>query len=544
LQSPPQKEQKERWVYIVGLIVLLFTIIEAGIFLSDDPKTRIFEANICVHHYKQKDPSAIDSHGTVPEAECKIIAIQQKLAMIIGWQDTFDAIPGLLMAVPLGALADRRGRICIFILSLVGLQLSSAWVLMICYFRELPLQWTWLSSAFSLIGGGSVVAVAMGPTMISDVTPPEKRTHIFLCITAAMVLSEMIAPILASRLMRNGNWPPLLLAFVIQQLGVSIVLFCPETIHTRSPLEPRADDTEGDVEVVQEEPEFGFKAQLGYYKDALVFLRSKPTLMLILFSYLGNRSGRQALQLLVRYASKRYKWEIKEAALLSSFRAATNLLSVAVVLPGFNYVLLDYFRLPLQRADVWLARGSIILFALSFFIMGVAYKPALLLLGLIVYNLGTGHTPAIRSIAIHVIGGQTSPNISKLISLLAITESIGFMISGPLVNKLFNWGMDMGPLWLGLPFLGTSVLYGILTVVIFGIDVKDGDVQCIQVARAGDKGTEFASESSSSLDARSNPERRSTSAGYRREDRKAFDFDPAAERLVPRSSAPRRKKEW
>jgi hypothetical protein len=40
----------------------------------------------------------------------------------------------------------------------------------------------------------------------------------------------------------------------------------------------------------------------------------------------------------------------------------------------------------------------------------------------------------------------------------------------------------------------------------FGIDVKDGDVQCIQVARAGDEGTEFASESSSSLDARSNSE--------------------------------------
>jgi hypothetical protein len=84
LQSPPQKEQKEPWVYIVGLIVLLFTIIEAGIFLADAPKTRIFEANICVHHYQQNDPSAIDSHGTVPETECKITAIQQKLAMIIG----------------------------------------------------------------------------------------------------------------------------------------------------------------------------------------------------------------------------------------------------------------------------------------------------------------------------------------------------------------------------------------------------------------------------------------------------------------------------
>lgn len=337
--------------------------------------------------------------------------------------------------------------------------------------------------------------------MISDVTPPGKRTNVFLCITAAMVFSEMIAPVLASRLMKHGNWLPLLLAFAIQQLGVSIVLFCPETIQTRNPLGPRADDRKGAVEVMEQERGFGSKAQFGYYKDALVFLRSKPTLMLIMFSYLGNRSGRQALQLLVRYASKRYDWEIKEAALLSSFRATTNLLSVAVVLPGFNYVLLDYLRIPLQWADVWLARGSIILLALSFFIMGVASEPALLILGLIVYNLGIGHASAIRSIAIHVIGGQSSPNISKLMSLLAITESIGFMVSGPLVNKLFNWGMDMGSSWLGLPFLGTSVLYGILAVVTFGIVVKDEDVQYIQVARAGDEETESASESSSLLDA-------------------------------------------
>lgn len=111
----------------------------------------------------------------MPEALCKVDPVQQKLAMIFGWQDTFDAIPGLLLAIPFGALADRWGRKWIFLASLIGLQLNAAWVLFICYFRTLPLQLTWFSSVFYLLGGGPVVASALGLTMIADIAPPHQR---------------------------------------------------------------------------------------------------------------------------------------------------------------------------------------------------------------------------------------------------------------------------------------------------------------------------------------------------------------------------------
>ena len=490
--TTPDKEKKKPWVFVVGLILVLVAIIDIGYFLADAPKTRVYEANICLHYFEENDPSKIGPDGTVPEAECKIDVIQQKLAMIFGWQETFDAIPSILLAVPFGALADKWGRKWIFAVSLLGLQLNSAWVLLICYFRSLPLQWTWLSSAFYLIGGGPVVAIAVGMTMFSDVTPPEKRTAVFLYATAAVLLSEMIAPIMASRLMERGDWLPLLLALAIQQVGVSISLFCPETMHMQDLPEPRDGDGDGDgererererdVRLAKKEEGFGFHAQLGNFRDAFVFLKSDVMLMLVVFSYLGNRSGRQAIQLLIRYASKRYNWEIKKAALLLSFRAATNLVSVTIFIPGVNYILLKYLHLPSHWADVWLARGSIFVLACSFFIMGLAFEPALLILGLLVYNLGTGYAAAMRSIAIHVVGGQSSPDIGKLMSLLAITESIGLMFSGPLVNEMFKWGMDMGSAWLGLPFLAMGVLYGLMTLVTFIISVKDNDVEYAEVA--------------------------------------------------------------
>lgn len=172
---PVQSTKNKPWIVLVFLVFVLVTIVDVGAFLAEPPKTRVFEANLCLRYYEEYDPSKIEKDGSVPEALCKIDQVQQKLAMIFGWQDTFDAIPGLVLAIPFGALADKWGRKWIFVASLVGLQLNSAWILLICYFRSLPLQMTWFSSAFYFIGGGPVVASALGITMISDIAPPEKR---------------------------------------------------------------------------------------------------------------------------------------------------------------------------------------------------------------------------------------------------------------------------------------------------------------------------------------------------------------------------------
>jgi hypothetical protein len=128
----PLLPRKKPWITLVVLGLLLITIVDVGAFLADPPRTRIFEANICLHHYRQHDASVIGADGTIPEKLCKIDAVQQKMAMIFGWQDMFDALPGILLAVPFGTLADRVGRKWIFTASLMGLQFSSAWVLVIC----------------------------------------------------------------------------------------------------------------------------------------------------------------------------------------------------------------------------------------------------------------------------------------------------------------------------------------------------------------------------------------------------------------------------
>lgn len=128
--APPKK--KKPWVLLVVLALFLVAVIDVGSFLAEPPKTRVYEANICLSYYREHDTSVIGADGTIPEKLCKIDAVQQKLAMIFGWQETFDAIPAVLLAVPFGTLADRIGRKWIFTASLMGLQLNSAWILLIC----------------------------------------------------------------------------------------------------------------------------------------------------------------------------------------------------------------------------------------------------------------------------------------------------------------------------------------------------------------------------------------------------------------------------
>jgi MFS family permease len=342
------------------------------------------------------------------------------------------------------------------------------------YFKTLPLQLTWLSSAFYFIGGGPIVASAIGITMISDIAPPEKRTTIFLYLTASVLIAEIVAPIVSARLMENGDWFPLVLSLGIQGAGILVAVFFPETLHLRDIPEPRNHEQQSiRLQTLFAKDSFQLQHQLQNFRSAYYFLKSDWTLAMVVFTFMANRLGRQAMSLLVRYASKRYSWEIKKAAYLLSFRAATNLVAVAVFIPLVNLVLLRYLRLPSHWADLWLARGSVILTAVSFVFIGLAAHPAMLVLGLLIFNFGTGYNAAMRSVSIHVVGGQASPDIGKLMSTIAIVESVGAMFAGPLLNQMFQWGMDMGSAFLGLPFLAAVVVLIFVAVVTFAIDVND-----------------------------------------------------------------------
>ncbi|KAK9616804.1 hypothetical protein V6Z98_008196 [Aspergillus fumigatus] len=55
------------------------------------------------------------------DARCKSPDVQGELALVNGWKETLDALPGIFLALPFGLMADQAGRKKVLMLSLIGL---------------------------------------------------------------------------------------------------------------------------------------------------------------------------------------------------------------------------------------------------------------------------------------------------------------------------------------------------------------------------------------------------------------------------------------
>jgi hypothetical protein len=83
-ELPTSKPRKKPWIILVVLVFLLIVVVDIGAYISEPPKTRVYEANLCLRHYQKVDPTQIRDDGTVPEALCKVDDVQQAMAMMYG----------------------------------------------------------------------------------------------------------------------------------------------------------------------------------------------------------------------------------------------------------------------------------------------------------------------------------------------------------------------------------------------------------------------------------------------------------------------------
>lgn len=123
-----QQQQKESRGSIISrpLIqcILIMMLVEFAAPFVDTPSTRVQEEIIC----RSFHPDI--ANGDDPR--CKGDDVQGELAFINGWFLTFTLIPGLVLSVPYGLLADKVGRKFVLNLSILGTVLSVAALVLIC----------------------------------------------------------------------------------------------------------------------------------------------------------------------------------------------------------------------------------------------------------------------------------------------------------------------------------------------------------------------------------------------------------------------------
>lgn len=164
---------------VIVILVLLYLIsMDLGYELILPAQTRVFEKIFCTQYYREHDPSLIGSDGRdgVNEKWCKIKEIQGQLAMLKGWQVTFDSIGMLVFSVPWAYVADTHGRKPVILLLAIALFAKYSYVQLICYLGgSVPLRFSWLSSLHTIFGGSVTVGTALIYTILSDVLAEQQR---------------------------------------------------------------------------------------------------------------------------------------------------------------------------------------------------------------------------------------------------------------------------------------------------------------------------------------------------------------------------------
>ena len=373
-----QRQKRTHWTPII-LIQLMIFLSAMGVVISFAPRTRLFEDIICrkyyaIHNGTTETATGIsttallsstvthfDTSQQAPpsESQCKIAPVQDALAELFGWQAFFDGIPGLLLAMYFGVLADKRGRSGVLFRSLLGQVLAAGWVLYVAWrcssasllssgsdgsdgtvpeddggiiggswTHLLSLKATWLSSYFLIIGGGSTVTSAVGMMIVTDSTTEENRSRVFFAALSTLITAELLGPAASTLMMRKwGLWVPLGVGFGCLVMSAVLTANMPETMHLKRAAPQAAADPEALAHHGEEEYDVDTdasvvnglnttkkngdvnKSAIQVYRHAahtLAYIFSHPSIMFVVAAFLVADYSRQSLVMLMQFVSTRY----------------------------------------------------------------------------------------------------------------------------------------------------------------------------------------------------------------------------------------------
>jgi hypothetical protein len=128
-----------RFLRVVIMVIATVFVIQVADYMVKAPLMRLLEDIICRKYYESAKPADIDFSLPIPEENCKLPPIQSQLAIFKGWDMVISCVPGILLSVPYGILADNHGRRFVLLLGQAGLTLALLWGLFVSEFESFSL---------------------------------------------------------------------------------------------------------------------------------------------------------------------------------------------------------------------------------------------------------------------------------------------------------------------------------------------------------------------------------------------------------------------
>ncbi|OAA55358.1 Major facilitator superfamily domain, general substrate transporter [Akanthomyces lecanii RCEF 1005] len=397
---------QQRAVLVAGSI-MLFTL-ELGSGALNAPFMQLLEDAICRKRYG----------GGSQYDGCDAMPIQSEIAHLVGWATTFKLIPTILLSVPFGLLADKLGRKLTLSLSLLGVMLTVVWQVVVVYFADtIDLRWIWACGVFAIIGGGNAVLTATIYAIVNDVSTPEDR--------------------------------------------LLVAMFMPETKPDTAKL-AAGNDATADDEVV---PSSSYGRLRRGSRESIALLRHQLFgdifLSVALFTAIFTTMGKTVLIVLMQYAAKRFHWKWEEANLLNGLILLVGIIMMTIILPMLDKFLRKRRGMTLLKKDIWLVRLSFLALFIGSLTIGASPTPGLLIIGLVIYGLGSANEPSMRGLIAQAAGDRAATVFTTMTAL----ELLGQAGASPAMAGLLSVGMGWGGFWRALPFLVASLIFFLASMV-------------------------------------------------------------------------------
>ncbi|ERT02740.1 hypothetical protein HMPREF1624_01042 [Sporothrix schenckii ATCC 58251] len=436
-------------------------MIDFAAFFLDVPQTSILERIICDRYYNTDGAKSGADDGTISVLpDCTAGPVQTELATITQMLNTFNRLPGLFVAIPLGMAADRYGRRPIIILVLVGALLQDAMAKVVLWRPDLfAPRLIWLSSLAGFVGGSDAVASSVVYLVVADVVSPQERAQVFFALTACQKIGEIAGTPLSSLLMYTFSpWTPYFLSTALTLLAFAVLLlYLPETLQkTKTVQSVEASDADEEAEEATHDAsartESVPRAIVRKFRPLL-----KTNIVAVILAFFVSALGRQATSFLLQYIHQRFNWTYEKASILVTLRAAVDLALLSVGLPLFNRILVQRYTQNVYAKDLLISRMSAAFFSVGSLAIALAPIVPLVALGIIIFALGSGFPPAARSLATSFVRQDEA---GLLYTALALAQTIGGLTAGPLLAFSFEWSVNhLGHDWTGIPFVLVAGLF-------------------------------------------------------------------------------------
>lgn len=287
-------------------------------------------------------------------------------------------------------------------------------------------------------------------------------------------------PISSSLMQSHGPWLPIKIGYICALLAFLMACLLRETakpcesfdgaVETTEEPAAATDETLGFRAARRSKSRVELQAKLASLWDrATAMIRHDFKVIILILTFFINAVEEPTQSLNLQYISERYGLSLARAGFVISIKSAATIIAYMVILPGASWLLQQKLGLSDPRKDLFLARGSIIVLSLGFFIVAWSPTVASVTVGFVVSTMGRGYGNLIRSLVTSLVPARFT---GRMYTMITVIETFGLLLSGPLLAALFRVGLDQGDVrWLGLPFTVAGALGALVAVVICCIKV-------------------------------------------------------------------------